>query len=122
MIIQITNKSKNFYAHLGKVFGSREVQRKTGDRFYDDDDKKWYIYYKKGDPVAFVGVLNGVIKNVWSEERSLLIEVLKEVKKKETIQESVVPIIFQKEYEAAGFNIIGNGLKNFIRIRGAENE
>ncbi|MFB7302639.1 hypothetical protein [Heyndrickxia sporothermodurans] len=98
------------------------MQRITGDRFYDDDDKKWYIYYDKGNPMSFVGVLNGVIKNVWGEDKGCLIEVLKEVNKKESIQESVVPVVFQKEYEVAGFDIIGNGYKNFIRIRGAENE
>lgn len=122
MIIQITNKSKNFYAHLGKVFGSREVENKTGDRFYDDDNKVWYIYYDKGSPAAFVSVVVGVIKNVWSEDLKMLESTLKEVNKKEKITESVVPIIFKETYEKSGYKVLGNGYKNFIRIRGVRNE
>jgi len=118
MIIQITNKSKNFYAHLGKVFGSREVQRATGDRFYDDDDKTWFIYYDKGNPAAFVSIQDNVIKNVWSENRDLLVSVLKEVNKKVSVSESIVPVVFKDEYEKAGYSYIGNGFKNFIKIRG----
>ena len=61
MILKLTNKSKNFYAHLGRVFGSREVQRVTGDRFYDDDDKVWFIYYNRGNPDTFVSVQKNTI-------------------------------------------------------------
>lgn len=123
MILKLTNQSKNFYAHVGKVFGSREVQRVTGDRFYDDDEKGWYIYFNKnGNPSAFVAVQDSVIKNVWSEDHELLIKTLQEVNKKETIRESVVPVAFKKSYEAAGFLDSGNGFKNFMRIRGDRNE
>lgn len=78
MILKLTNKSKNFYAHLGNVFGSREIERITGDRFYDDDEKIWYIYYDKGNPVSFVSIKNNVIKNVWSDNEELLTRTLKE--------------------------------------------
>lgn len=122
MIIPITNKSKNFYLHLGPVFGSREVQKITGDRFYDDDDKVWYVYFKQSKPIVFVSVSNDVIKNVWSENRDLLIKTLKEVNKKHSIKESVVPAIFKDEYAKADFTVLGNGYKNFIKIRGVKNE
>lgn len=122
MIIPLTNQSKNFYAHLGKVFGSREVAKITGDRFYDDDDKTWYVYFDKGEPSAFVSVQNAVIKNVWGESREHIKLVLREINKKEKIKESIVPIVFQNCYESAGFLNVGNGLKNFIRIRGTKNE
>lgn len=118
MIIPITNKSKNFYAHLGKVFGSREVQKVTGDRFYDDDDKFWYIYYKKGNPEAFVSVLNNTIKNVWSDDLQLLEKVLAEVNKKEKIKDSIVPAVFKDVYKNAGFELLDNSSKNFVKIRG----
>lgn len=118
MIIPITNKSKNFYAHLGKVFGSREVQKVTGDRFYDDDDKVWYIYYKKGNPEAFVSVLNNTIKNVWSDDLQLLEKVLAEVNKKEKIKDSIVPAVFKDVYKNAGFELLDNSSKNFVKIRG----
>lgn len=118
MVITLTNKSKNFYAHLGKVFGSREVQRVTGDRFYDDDDKIWYIYYNKGVPDTFVSVQSNKIKNVWTENRKHLVEVLREILKKETIKASVVPAVFKEQYMTAGFIELDSGFKNFIKIRG----
>lgn len=122
MIIRLNNRSKNFYAHLGKVFGSRKVQKITGDRFYDDDSKEWYIYYKSGVPVAFVSVASCVIKNVWSEDMDMLVQTLKEVYKKEIITDSIVPASFEKQYEKAGFSILTNGYTNFIKIRGRKDE
>lgn len=122
MILKLTNKSKNFYAHLGKVFGSREVQKVTGDRFYDDDNKTWYVYYNRGDPDTFVSVQDNKIKNVWTENRKHLIAVLKQINKELSVKESVVPAVFKDEYENSGFLILGNGYKNFIKIRGDQNE
>ncbi|MGG3987666.1 hypothetical protein [Bacillus smithii] len=122
MILKLTNKSKNFYANLGKVFGSREVQKITGDRFYDDDNKIWYVYYSRGNPDTFVSVQSDKIKNVWTEHKNHLIEVLNQINKEIDVMESVVPAVFKDEYEKAGFLILGNGYKNFIRIRGEESD
>lgn len=118
----MTNKSKNFYHHIGPVFGSREVERATGDRFYDDDDKVWYLYYDSGKPNVFVSIKNNVIKNVWAEKRSNLIDVLKQILKEKQIQISVVPKIFLKEYEEAGYEILEEEKVKFIEIRGGYNE
>lgn len=122
MIIVLTNKSKNFYYHLGPVFGSREVERLTGDRFYDDDDKIWYVYFKQNKPVSFVSVTDDVIKNVWSDSRDLLVKTLAEVNKKHEIKESIVPAIFRDEYVKAGFSIVENGYKKFIKIKGGASD
>ncbi|WP_061564880.1 hypothetical protein [Heyndrickxia coagulans] len=124
MILKLTNKSKNFYAHVGKVFGSRKVEQVTGDRFYDDDDKVWYIYFRRGSgvPDTFVSVRQNKIKNVWTENSEHLVEVLKKVAKDWPIKESIVPAVFKKEYETAGFEFLENGYKNFIKIRGGQNE
>lgn len=124
MILKLTNKSKNFYAHIGKVFGSRKVEQITSDRFYDDDDKVWYIFFRRGSgvPDTFVSVRQNKIKNVWTENSDHLVEVLKKILKDWPIKESVVPAVFKEEYEAAGFDVIGNGYKNFIKIRGDQNE
>lgn len=116
MIISITNKSKNFYAHTGKIFGSREVQRLTNDRFYDDDEKIWHVYYNKGVPDTFVSVKDNVIKNIWTENEKHLVEVLKDIKL--DIKESFVTKYFKECYEKADYTIIENGSKNFIKIVG----
>lgn len=120
MIISITNKSKNFYAHMGWVFGSREVERKTKDRFYDDDNKVWYLYYHKGVPDTFVSISSSVIKNVWGKQSNHLIEVLKSVRDK--AGESKVPVVFKDEYFKAGYEVIENDDKNFIKIKGGYDE
>lgn len=121
MIIKITNKSKNFYAHLGRVFGSREIERLTNDKAYDDDGKDWYVYYKRGTPVVFVSVIDGVIKNVWGEDRKRLVDVLKKIKTDLPIKNSVVTKYFEDEYIKAGFTV-ENKSRNFINIRSGEIE
>ena len=122
VILKLTNKSRNFYAHIGRIFGSREVENITGDRFYDDDGKIWYVYYSRGNPDTFVSVQDNKIKNVWTENKSHLIDVLKQINKEKEISESVVPAVFKKEYEKAGFHILGNGYKKFIKIRGEKHD
>lgn len=116
MIITITNKSKNFYVHLGRIFGSREIERLTKDKMYDDDNKVWYVYYKRGNPVTFVSVVDGVVKNVWSDDRKLLVDVLKKINKDLSIKNSTVIKYFEKEYEKAGLKV-NKKSKNFVTIR-----
>ena len=41
MIKSINNNNPDFYKYMGKIFGSRKVQRDTEDRFYDDNEKEW---------------------------------------------------------------------------------
>ena len=45
--MKMSRKDPDFYSIMGPVFGSREIQRKTGDRFFDDENKEWYIIYKE---------------------------------------------------------------------------
>lgn len=122
MIIQINNKSKNFYAHLGQVFGSREVERITSDRIYDDEDKVWFLYYKRGVPDTFVSIKDDAIKNVWTYDEKHLIEVLKEIRKKVSVKDSIVAKYFSDAYTKAGFKILDEKGKNFLVIRGDEIE
>lgn len=116
MIIPITNQSKNFYAHLGKVFGSREVERVTGDRIYDDDGKIWYLYYNRGVPDTFISVKDNIIKNIWGYEDKHILIVLKHIKK--DIKESVVTKYYKDLYIEAGYTITEDYTKNYIKIRG----
>lgn len=66
--MKITNKDPDFYKIMGPVFGSRLIQRETGDRFYDDDNKDWYISLDNlNNVIAVVSVSNNVIKNIYSK-------------------------------------------------------
>ena len=42
--MKMSRKDPDFYSIMGPVFGSREIQRKTGDRFFDDDNKEWHVF------------------------------------------------------------------------------
>lgn len=115
MIKQLTNSDKNFYKFLGPIFGSRIVERKTKDRFYDDDNKLWYLYLNKGTSDTFVSVKDNIIKNVWTENKDHLINVLKVLYPITHI--SIVPGIFKEEFEACDFNIVEE-TGNFIHVLG----
>ncbi len=39
MIKRMRNTDRGFYGYMGRIFGSRQVQRDTGDRFYDDEGR-----------------------------------------------------------------------------------
>lgn len=116
-IIKIDNKDDRFYSYMGKMFGSRIIQRQTNDRIYDDNDKEWYLYLEADRVVAFVSIANQVIKNVYTIKDSYLIEVLKKVKKENKIKESIVPNLYKELYTKVGFCIDPmNTMKNFIMI------
>ncbi len=117
MIVKMDNKSKDFYNIMGKFFGSRIVENKTNDRIYDDNNKSWYIYMDNNNPVAFVSIANGVIKNIYSVKDNFLIELLKYVSKKETIKDSIVTAVYSDIYDVCGFTSSKDNFKNFIRIR-----
>ncbi len=117
MVVKMNNKLEGFYGYMGKIFGSRIVQRQINDRIYDDNDKEWYTYVEDERVVACVSILNGVIKNVYTIRDAYLEEILKEIKKDRKIKESVVPNIYAKLYEKAGFKINKtDSMKNFVII------
>lgn len=117
MILKLNNKSKNFYDYLGPIFGSREVERTTNDRFYDDDDKEWYIFFDKSKPKGFISVKNYVIKNVWGYKDDYILKTLIKINKNIKVKESVVTKHFLNLYIKSRFKIIGEKGKNFVIIR-----
>lgn len=122
MILKLTNKSKNFYAHLGKFFGSREVERITHDRIYDDDDKEWYIKFIRDKPVAFVSIKNNKIKNIYGYKDEDVLEILEKINKELIITDSIVTKYYKDLYIKAGFEIFNGTTTNFIKIRSVRNE
>lgn len=118
MITKMDNKSKNFYTIMGKFFGSRIVENETNDRIYDDNKKEWYVYFDNNTPVAFVSIISGVIKNVYSIKNEFLIELLEYISKEINIKDSIVTKAYKAAYESCGL-VTGEDdeYKNFIRIR-----
>lgn len=122
MIIKKTNKDDDFYAYMGKFFGSRIVQTETKDRIYDDNNKVWYIYLNSNDkPCAFISICNNVIKNVYTSNNEYLEELLLYVKHEISIASSTVTRIYEDIYLKCGFTINSlDSYKHFIMIRGED--
>lgn len=117
MVVKMNNKQEKFYTYMGRMFGSRIVQRQTNDRIYDDSDKEWYLNIEDDRVVAFVSLSNNTIKNVYTIKDSYLSEILKIFKKEVKINESIVPNLYKNLYTKAGYSINDmNTLKNFISI------
>lgn len=56
MIKRMINTDKDFYKYMGSIFGSREVQRDTKDRFYNDDDKEWIIDIQNKTIISVISI------------------------------------------------------------------
>lgn len=117
MIIKMTNKEEKFYQYMGRVFGSRLIERQTNDRIYDDDGKQWYVYLEEEKVVAFVSISKNVIKNIYTTKDKYLESILKEIKKENNITYSIVTNSYIEVYEKCGFQISKNqDYKNFVMI------
>ena len=117
-IRKMTNEDSGFYEIFGPVFGAREIQRKTGDRFYDDDKKEWYIEQDEtGEALAVVSVAGTVIKNVYAKDEAVLLKILKELYY--VITDSIVHSVYADIYREVGYSVDEEErLKKFIKIRG----
>lgn len=121
----MNNQDKDFYKYMGPVFGSRKVESETNDRIYDDDKKIWYLYanQKPKKVLSLVSVSTNVIKNVYTTDEKYLIELLKEVQQDISIKSSVVPIVYKDIYKESGLTVTEiNGYKNYISVRGDDDE
>ena len=117
VVIKITNKDENFYKYMGKIFGSRVIEKQINDRIYDDPEKEWYIYLNDDKVQAFVSVQKSIIKNIYTIKEKYLEEILFKVKEETQIASSIVPKIYMDLYEKCGFKIIENKhYKNFVEI------
>lgn len=123
MIVVTNNKCEDFYNTMGKFFGSRIVQNETNDRIYDDNNKKWYIYFDEETAVAFVSIADNVIKNIYGIKEEYIIELLQYVKEQFVIQDSIVTKAYINAYEQSGLIVDSNSeYKNFIVVRSKTDE
>lgn len=118
-IRKMTNEDSGFYEIFGPVFGSREIQRKTGDRFYDDAGKEWYVKVDGHNNIlAVVSISENDIKNVYGDEQ-ILQELLEYVLSR--VDTGIVPILYLPVYKKAGYSIEESGqLKRFVKIYGGK--
>lgn len=114
--MKMSRKDPDFYSIMGPVFGSREIQRKTGDRFFDDENKEWYVFMdSQGYVTTVISVSNNLIKNVYSSNMDELTLLLKEICPE--IKSGIVPIAYTEIYKNAGYSV-SESSKNFVEITG----
>lgn len=117
MIIKMNNKSEHFYEYMGKIFGSRIIEKQTNDRIYDDNDKQWYLFLENERVMAFVSISENKIKNLYTVKEKYLEQLLKEIKKEVKIEPSIVTNHYCDVYEKCNFKVNeGYGYRNFISI------
>ena len=116
MIAKMNNTNDKFYSYMGKFFGSRLLQKQTGDRIYDDSSKEWYIYLINEKAVGFVSISNNVIKNLYATDPKYLVELLTELNKSYTISSSVVTNLYVDVYKSCNFLVNTDNYKNFVII------
>ena len=117
MIIKMTNKDEKFYEYMGRLFGSRLVEKQTNDRIYDDDSKEWYIYLEEDKVVAFVSISKNVIKNIYTTKEKYLEYILNLIKEENHITYSIITKSYAEIYEKCGFKISKNqDYKNFVLV------
>lgn len=123
MIVVTNNKCEDFYKTMGKFFGSRIVQNETNDRIYDDNNKKWYVYFDEETAVAFVSVADNVIKNVYGIKEDFVIELLQYIKEQFEIQDSIATKAYINAYKQSGLIVEETTeYKNFVVIRSKTDE
>ena len=115
--MKITNKDPGFYDLLGTIFGSRKVHRETGDRFFDDDKKEWYLEVNdEKEILALISLSGETIKNVYCQSQESLVKLLKDVYY--STGSSTVPSVYLDAYKKAGYSIEESELKKFVKIQG----
>lgn len=111
MVDVMIRGDERFYRVLGPVFGSRQIEKITHDRFYDDDGKIWYVIEGKGA----ASVLGKTIKNFWAEDDGCAEEILTFMKTRHENLNGIVPRVYQAEFERAGF-CVQDFKRNFVEV------
>lgn len=117
MIIKMNNKEEKFYQYMGRIFGSRTIERQINDRIYDDDNKEWYVYIEEEKVMALVSISKNVIKNIYTTKEKYLEKVLEKVREENSITYSIVTKCYTELYQKCDFKISENQeYKNFVMI------
>ena len=98
-VLRTDRSHKDFYRWMGPIFGSREIEKKSRDRFYDDPGKVWYLLPGQ----AAASVLGSTIKNFWADTEEDGTALLKEICPEYECLDGIVPLCYQESFEKMGF-------------------
>lgn len=109
-IRRTTQTDSDFYLLMGPVFGSREIERATHDRFFDDPGKVWYVASE-----GTASVLNGVIRNFYAADEETALALLDVLTSEYANLRGTVPRTWRTAFLAAGFSVEDHS-RNFIEV------
>lgn len=115
-IIRITRDDPNFYQYLGPIFGSRQIEKETHDRFYDLPGKIWYIIPDLGAASR----MDFTIKNFWAVNEQAAEALLKAMMEEEGSLLGTVPRKFEQVFLRLGFTAQDHQ-KNFLEVQYEKN-
>ncbi len=116
-ILRLERGDQRFYDYLGPVFGSRVVEKDTGDRFYDDADKIWYVVPGRGA----ASVRQGLLRNFWAADRETADRLVEALWADNPRLGGVAPRRYEQAFVNCGFTVQGYR-KNFIEVYMSEKD
>lgn len=111
MIQKLTRNSVDFYALMGPFFGSRRVEKDTRDRFYDDEDKTWYI--RPG--LCAASLRHGLLRNFWAANDDAADELIAALLEEAQTLSGIASDRYEGAFRRAGFLTHGYR-RNFIEV------
>lgn len=111
MIQKLNPKDENFYALMGPFFGSRRVEKETRDRFFDDEDKSWYICVGR----CAASLRQGSIRNFWAIDEEAADELICALLEERDHLSGIVPDRYENSFRKARFLTHGYR-RNFIEV------
>lgn len=113
---KLNRTNPDFYSVLGPVFGSRLIERVTKDKFYDDEDKDWYVGEGTGDNLEYViSIKDHDIKNLYIQNENAAGSALSLLL--DEVSGGILPDKYAEVLGEAGFTISPYS-ENFVSIAG----
>ena len=109
-IRKITREDSDFYSVMGPVFGSRDIERASHDRFYDDPGKIWYVSEN-----AVASTLHHTIRNFYAKNIVSALPLIKGMMAEHGKLVGIVPRKHLEAFRECGF-FVKEHSKNFIEV------
>ena len=110
-IKRLTRTDEEFYLYMGPVFGSRAIEKKTKDRFYDDAGKVWLVVPGMGA----ASLLGHTVKNFWAEDEETAAALIQALKAEDDLLDGVLPRTHELVFRSLGFETQAYR-NNFIEV------
>lgn len=116
-ILRLERTSRDFYIYMGPIFGSRIIEKETGDRFYDDAEKMWYVAPGRGA----ASMRSGILRNFWAADDETAQELVEAMVLDNRRLSGVAARRYENAFKTHGFTV-QSYRKNFIEVYMSEKD